>query len=156
MENEIVIVELEWSEARENVMHVGSPHLFAWIHAVVIPEAGIADGRAVVLAREASSPSWTEFSEKVSRVEVTDLARAIRAVGLQERAARVESVFDTSDVWHAIHGRVSLGEADRAFSLQVQSSGFEGPDADALRAILRAVFRLARYEAYDSVLYGRE
>lgn len=153
--DEIIVVEIEWFEARGPFKKVGQPRLFAWLRGV-FAGSWIADGHAAVVAWDYSSSRWMETSGAVRLADAGQLVTALAVVGLPERAPRVEGVNDTSDGWAALQARVGVGEDERAFKIAAQSSGFEGPDAEQLQAIFRAVFHLAGYVDFDPVLYGHD
>jgi hypothetical protein len=151
-----ILLDLEWSEASGPFQTVGSPRLFAWLRAAFAPGGAIADGRAAVVALDGASKRWAETSKRVTEEEARRLLAGVVSLELAEREPAVEPVVDTSDGWSALHVRVSVGERARAFTLWAQSSGLGGPDAEAVREVFRTVFRLAGYDGYDEVLYGRE
>jgi hypothetical protein len=153
--DEILDLEVEWSESTGMFYTIGRPCLFARLRAVFVGTS-IADGCAVVVARQHVVSQWTETSGAVSLADARQLANALVEVGLPDRPPRIEGVVDTSDGWSVLNVRVCVGEQVRAFRLAAQSSGFEGPDSVRMQAIFRSVFRLAGFGQFNTVLYGRD
>jgi hypothetical protein len=152
---EVLDLDVEWSESAGPFYTVGRPCLFACLRAVFVGKS-FADGRAVVVARQHDVSQWAETSGAVTLAEARQLATALIEVGLPDRAPRIQGVVDTSDGWSVVSVRVCVGEQVRAFKLAAQSSGFEGPDSILMLAIFRSVFRLAGYDQFNKVLYGRD
>jgi hypothetical protein len=66
----------------------------------------------------------------------------------------VEGVVDTSDGWTNLFFRVKVEKEATALDIGMQSSGFDGLDAERLRTLFRALFALAGLEAYCPIVYG--
>jgi hypothetical protein len=150
---EYSVFELSWSEYGGPFESAGSPRLFGWVRALLLPAVSITDARACVLALS-SSGAWVEYSRTVSPEDAWALGDLLARLGLPDRAPRVDGVVDTSDGWSALHVSVSVGERMLSFAVHTESSGFAGSDADALRAVFRRVFALAGFAGYDASLYG--
>jgi hypothetical protein len=46
-----------------------------------------------------------------------------------------------------------LNDRSWSFEVSMQSSGFDGVDADSVRALCRELFALAEYDEYDPIVY---
>jgi len=161
MQQEVTIVEIDWTEAVGPQTSVGSPYLFGWLRACYMEPGFIADGRVVVLARESQEADWTQYQGPVTQSEAETLVSAFALLGIPERAPKVESVLDSSDRWFTSILRVAVYEQIQTFTIQTQSSGFKGDDADGLRSIFQRVLKLSGYGHQHTIfrdageLYGR-
>src|ERR1044072_7806713 len=125
MQQEVTIVEIDWTEAVGPQTSVGSPYLFGWLRACYMEPGFIADGRVVVLARESQSADWAQFQGPVTRPHADTLVSAFALLGIPERAPRIESVLDSSDIWFTSIMRVVIYNQVQTFTIQTQSSGFQ-------------------------------
>jgi hypothetical protein len=71
------------------------------------------------------------------------LRRAAERAGLETRPPRVTGVNDTSDGFAWVHLYASHSRGAHTLDLSLLSSGYEGEDADALRAFLRLLLDAA-------------
>jgi hypothetical protein len=65
----------------------------------------------------------------------------------------VEGVSDTADVWTDLFFRVKSLDKAWSLDLHTQASGFDGPDAETLRALFRQLFDYAGYKDFNHSLY---
>jgi hypothetical protein len=154
MDTEYTVFELAWSQTSGPFGSVGAPRLFGWVRALVLPAAAMSEARACILARSDTSETWVEYSRPVAAADASALGAALARLGLPGRAPNVEGVVDTSDGWATLRVSVSFGDGSQAFEIYTESSGFAGPDAEALRSMFRHVFALAGFVDYDWSLYG--
>lgn len=145
MQQEITIVEIDWTEAVGPRAGVGSPYLFGWLRACYMEPGFIADGRVVVLARETPSADWAQYRGPVTKPDADTLVSAFALLGIPERAPRVESVPDSSDTLFTGGIRVTVYDQTQAFTIQTQCGGFRGQEADGLRSIFQRVLDLSGY-----------
>ena len=66
-------------------------------------------------------------------LDCRELCRAAEEAGLAERAPRVKEIVDTSDRCAQVVLVVSHEKGTRTLSLNLMCSGYEGPDAPALK-----------------------
>lgn len=145
MQQEVTMVEIDWSESVGPQTSVGSPYLFGWLRACYMEPGFIADGRVVVLARKSQSADWTQYQGTVSQSDADGLVSAFALLGVPERAPRVEMVLDSSDTWFTSNVRVAVNGQTHAFNIQTQCGGFKGQEADGLREIFQRVLDLSGY-----------
>jgi hypothetical protein len=145
MQQEITIVEIDWTESVGPQTSVGSPYLFGWLRACYMEPGFINDGRVTVLVREPQSTNWVQHQGVVTKSEAENLAVAFALLGIAERAPRVEMVLDSSDTWFTSILRVFVSGHTQTFTIQTQSSGFQGPEADGLRSIFQRILDLSGY-----------
>ncbi|MBV8858217.1 MAG: hypothetical protein JOZ02_14900 [Acidobacteria bacterium] len=151
MQQEVTIVEIDWTEAVGAQGSVGSPYLFGWLRAAYVQPGLISDGRVVVLARKNQSADWEQYQGPVTLPEADTLVSALAVLGIPERGPRVEMVLDSSDTWFTSSVRMVVGEQAQTFTIQTQSSGFGGQEADGLRAVFRRILDLSGYGQQQSM-----
>lgn len=145
MQQEITLVEIDWTEAVGPQTSVGSPYLFGWLRACYMEPGFIAEGRVVILARESQTADWTQYQGVVSQPDADTLVSAFALLGVPERAPRVESVLDSSDIWFTSIVRVVINGQLQTFTIQTQGGRFQGQEADGLRAIFQRILDLSGY-----------
>lgn len=145
MQQEVTIVEIDWTESVGPQTNVGSPYLFGWLRACYMNPGFIADGQVVVLAREAQSADWTQYQGLVTQSDADALVCEFALLGVPERAPQIELVLDSSDIWFTSCLRVSVFGKIQTFTIQTQSSGFKGQEADGLRSIFQRILDLSGY-----------
>ena len=153
---ETLSFEVAWAEVGGPYKAVGRPHL-------VVRAAGflIADedrtplmphsGNATILTRaRPDMEQWVEITQELTEHQIREVANAILRSDWLDRAPDVEPHFDTGDSWGRLDVRLSLehhrmtpARRSNTFSVHENCTGFDGPDAPALRALLRDVIRLA-------------
>lgn len=153
MQQEVTIVEIDWTEAVGAHGSVGSPYLFGWLRAAYVRPGLISDGRIVVLARKSQPANWEEYHGPVSLPDADTLVSALAVLGIPERVPLVEMVLDSSDTWFTSSVRMVVGEQTQAFTIQTQNSGFGGHDADGLRAVFQRILDLSGY-GYQQSMFG--
>lgn len=154
MQQEVTIVEIDWTEAAGTQESVGSPYLFGWLRAAYLRPGVISDGRVVILARKNQSEEWNQFQGPVTLTDADTLASALALLGIPERAPEVEMILDASNTWLTSCIRIVVGERVHAFTIQTQSSGFAGTQADRLRALFRHILDLSGC-GYQHSMFGR-
>jgi hypothetical protein len=105
----------------------------------------------VVLARESQSACWTQYQGPVAQTEADTLANAFTLLGVPERAPRIQTVPDSSDTWYTSIVHVGVNGRIQTFNVQTQSSGFEGPEADGLRAVFQRIINLSGYSYQHTI-----
>lgn len=153
MQQEVTIVEIDWTEAIGPQSSVGSPYLFGWLRAAYVQPGLIADGQVVVLTRKSQSADWVQSQGPVTLPDADTLAIELALLGIPERAPQIESVFDSSDTWFTSSVRMVVGQQSQAFTIQTQSSGFQGPEADGLRAVFQRILDLSGY-GHQHTMFG--
>lgn len=153
MQQEVTIVEIDWTESVGAQGSVGSPYLFGWLRAAYVRPGLISDGRVVVLARESQSANWEQYQGHVSLPDADTLVSALAVLGIPERGPRVEMILDSSDTWVTSSVRIVVGDQTQAFTIQMQSSGFGGQEADGLRAVFQRILDLSGY-GYQQSMFG--
>lgn len=117
----------------------GSLDRVIWLRGVRLP--GVVAGlSATVVDRETSLPLR---DLELSVAAMDDLGALIRALGLPARVPAVKGRVDTSDGWTDLCLTLTWNEQPPVqFTVHAMSSGYEGPDAMALRALLAALSSL--------------
>lgn len=154
MQQEVTIVEIDWTEAVGAQGSVGLPYLFGWLRAAYVQPGLISDGRVVVLAKKSHTASWDQFHGPVTLPDADTLVCALAVLGIPERGPGVEMILDSSDTWFTSSVRVVVGDQARSFTIQTQSSGFGGQEADGLRAIFQRILDLSGY-GHQQSMFGR-
>ena len=154
MQQEVTIVEIDWTEAVGAQGSVGSPYLFGWLRAAYVRPGLISDGRVFVLARKGQPASWDQFDGPVTLPDADTLVSALAVLGIPGREPGVEMVLDSSDTWFTSSVRIVVGDRTQAFTIQTQSSGFVGREADGLRAVFRRILDLSGY-GHQQSMFGR-
>jgi hypothetical protein len=79
----------------------------------------------------------------VTAAQFEELCRTAEATGFPIRLPEVEGKNDTSDRWAQVLLFLSLDGAAQTLDLSLLSSGFEGPDAPALRRFFSVLLSVA-------------
>lgn len=156
VQQDVTIVEIDWTEAIGPQTSVGSPYLFGWLRACYMEPGFVAEGRVVVLARESQSAAWAQYQGPVTQYEAEDLVIALINLGISERAPRIQIVPDSSDTWYTSMVRMVVYDRIQAFTIQTQNSGFRGPEADGLRAIFQRIINLSGYGHQHTIFRDTE
>jgi hypothetical protein len=154
MQQEVTIVEIDWTEAVGTQGSVGSPYLFGWLRAAYVQPGLISDGRVFVLARKSQTASWEQFQGLVTLPEADTLVSALAVLGIPVRAPRIEMVLDSSDTWTTSCVRMAVGNQTQTFTIETQCSGFRGQEADGLRAVFQRILDLSGY-GHQQSMFGR-
>lgn len=137
-------VELLLVETGGVFKDVGGPRLVCRFAAASGP-GGVRSARIDVLAWDAPTGAWREHARALEVVHVTELVARIEALGAAGRRLDVQGVVDTADVWTSLHLSLMTSAGASTYVFSMQGSGFEGADAEELRALLREVFALAGF-----------
>ena len=145
------------------------PTLYVSLSGLVMPDGLVTAGRprsfvkicllaerSHVAARAGRTPSERRWEERVRPVNETQLHRLLDmlpGIGFPQQFPRVRGVVDTSIAHRAICMVARLNDQSWSFEVSMQSSGFDGADADSVRALCRELFALAEYDEYDPILY---
>ena len=151
MQQDVVVLEIDWSETIGATSSVGSPYLFGWLRAAYIQPGMIADGRVVVVARDNLSADWTQYESSVSEPEAVTLICMLAGLGIPVRGPRIESIVDSSDTLHTCTVRIVVGQQVQTFTVQSQCSGFRGEDAIGLCDVFQRILRLAGYHCHNAI-----
>lgn len=133
---------------------VGSPNLFYWLSVAYLPGSHINDGKVLIISRDRVRGLWREHTQQVSFEQARRVTELLRKLGIPERSPDVEGVVDTSDSWSHISFQVRMEERHSSLEISMQSSGFEGRDAELLRELFRYLFSIAGYDNYDLSIWG--
>ena len=143
MQQEVTVLEVEWSETLGSTSSVGMPYLFAWLRAEYLQPGMIADGHVLVLARDERSPGWTQYQGPVSEPEAVTLICMLSGIGIPGFTPRIESVADPSDTLYTSSVRIGVYLQQQTISVTARENGFTGEDAEGLRAVLERILGLA-------------
>jgi len=97
---------------------------------------------------------WSSWHESVGSDPARLVAEQLEALGMPARVPDLEPVFDTSSTWTNLVVWVKRDGQSRSFEIGLQSSGFEGPDADGFRRLLRSLCALSGYRGLDYSVLG--
>jgi hypothetical protein len=156
-------VDLLLTETAGLLSSIGRPTLYARLSALIGYPPGTSANIAVLAAHfehprqrlsSDASISWHEYTAPISETQVRPLLRGLYRIGFPQRLPRVNGVVDTSIGCTTISLLARINdEPPWTFSVSMQSSGFEGEDAEGLRDLCRRLFALTTYDAYDPVVY---
>jgi hypothetical protein len=133
---------------------VGTPRMFCRYSAVHLPGTPLDDGRVCVVARDGATRSWREHTRQTTFESARGVLAQLQALGIPGRTPDATGVVDSSDGWMNLFFRVTAEREAMALDIGMHSSGFDGVDAERLRALFRDLFALAGFEAYCPVVYG--
>jgi hypothetical protein len=150
-----IAVEVSLAETCGPFGKVGWPRLYCWFKAVHVPGTSIDDAKISVLARVDSTKSWQEHTRRLTLEQAQDIVESLQKLGIPEKSIQVEGVVDSSDGWSALYVRVQVDTRVFALDIHMQSSGFEGDDAEELRGFFRQLFERAGYADYCPATYGQ-
>jgi hypothetical protein len=128
--------------------------MFCRYCAIHLPGTHLDDGKVSVVARDHATQAWREYTRQTTLDEARGVLAQLEALGIPGRRPEVEGVVDTSDGWTNLFFRVKVEKEAMTLDIGMQSSGFDGPDAERLRTLFRALFALAGFEAYCPIVYG--
>ena len=148
-------LEMSFSETCGPFGKAGWPRLYCWLKSVHLPGSKIDDAMISVVARVRATVSWQEHSRRLTLEQTQAILESLDKLGIPEKAVQVEGVVDTSDGWSNICFQVKDGERNFALDIPMQSSGFDGNDAEELRQLFRQLFKCAGYPDYCPVIYGQ-
>ena len=153
MQQDVTVLEIDWSEAAGSTANIGAPYLFGWLRAAYITPGLIADGRVVVLARSEHSTDWTRYEGGVSEAEAVTLICMLSGLGIPARGPRIECVVDTSDTLYTSSVRITVEQQQQTFNVESQCNGFSGEDASGLREVFQRILRLAGH-AHGNTIFA--
>jgi hypothetical protein len=154
-DSQYIVVEVTLLESTGPFKTVGVPRMFCRYSAVHVPGTDLDDGRVCVVVRDDATQSWREYARRTTFDEARDVVAQLEALRMPGRTPEVKGIIDTSDGWTNLFFRVQ-GERDvTALDIGMESSGFDGADAERLRTLFRYLFALAGFEAYCPVVYGQ-
>lgn len=149
-----ILLEISLAETGGWVGKVGRPRLYCTLNAVHLPGTEIDDAMISIVARDRSTDSWQEHTRRLTLEQSQAILASLDKLGITEKPLQVESVFDTSDLWSRLSFRGRDGDKSFALDIGMQSSGFDGNDAEGLRGLLRQLFDYAGYADYSPTIYG--
>ncbi len=124
----------------------GRPRLFYWLKAFRLPGGGAHDARACLLVRSSENGDWVEHVRELTADQSELIAHHLKKMGLPGRDLDVEAVLDASENWTSLSFRLRMEGRASALDLDLGSSGFRGPDARDLDALLRSLFALVEWQ----------
>jgi hypothetical protein len=149
-----LVIEVTLFESCGPFGTVGEPTMFCRYSAAHLPGTHLDDGKVNVVVRDDTTQSWREYVRKTTFDDARGVIAQLKALGIPGRTPKAEGVVDTSDGWTTLSFRVKAEKDAMAFDIGMQSSGFDGADAEQLRVLFRDLFALAGFEAYCPVVYG--
>tara|TARA_R110002072_G_scaffold25443_7_gene85275 strand:+ start:10985 stop:11815 length:831 start_codon:yes stop_codon:yes gene_type:complete len=126
---------------------------FCMLHA---PGSTLDDAVVAFVAKDAQTSHWSSHERSLTSEQALEVASLVDAIGMPARTPDVSGVFDTSDGWVNLLFRVKKDQLTNSFEIGMQSSGFEGADADALRNLLRTLCSLSGYQGMHRFVVGSE
>jgi hypothetical protein len=150
-----IALELSLVESSGPWFKPGSPTLYCWFHAVHFPGTPHDEGKVSVLRPDGATHTWRELTRPLTIDQSREIFARLEALGLPGRPPDVEGVVDTSDGWHRVVFWVRTEDRARCTAIDMHSSGFDGGDAEALRALFRRLFALAGFAEFSPVIYGK-
>lgn len=132
----------------------GEPRLYARLRAVFVRGHRLSGALLSVLAHERDTGAWREWSACPTERDVRALLAALTDAGCPSRTARAEGIVDTSMAYESVLCRIKTADHRWEVELTMQSSGFDGPDAPALKSAFRSLFALAGCGAFDPAVFG--
>ncbi len=133
---------------------VGFPTLLCWLHSAHLPASTIDDGKIVVIHYDQIRRGWNEHAREVTMEQSQRILERLKRLGFPTRLPAVDGKEDTGNQWSHLSLQVGINNQSSLLSVSMQSSGFEGRDADLLRGLFQDLFRLAGFVEFDPVVYG--
>ncbi|MFT4514891.1 MAG: hypothetical protein ACI91B_003604, partial [Planctomycetota bacterium] len=124
---------------------------FCMLHA---PGSSLSDAGVSFVGKDLQAGSWRAYEQPVTSEVAVQVAAQIDALGMPVRTPEVSPAFDTSDSWTNLLLWVKKDEQSISFEIGMQCSGFEGPDAEALRRLLHTLCSLCGYQGFDRSVLG--
>jgi len=150
-----MILELSLVQSSGLWFKPGMPILYCWFHAVHVQDTPDEVGRVLVVRRDQATGTWREFTRPVTISQSREILSRLEDLGLPGRAPNVEGVPDTSDGWARVVFWVRTHDGARCMVIDMESSGFEGGDAEPLRRLYRRLFELAGFSDFWPSIYGQ-
>ncbi len=124
-------------------LRAGALDFVLWLRGVRLPSL-TPSVVATVLDRDAS-PQLRDVDLPVAVLD--ELGALLRAAGVPARAPRLKGRIDTSDVWTELRLAVTWNDQTTLHvAVDAMSSGYDGPDAAALRALCARLVALVGSE----------
>lgn len=133
---------------------IGGPKMFGRFCMLHAPGSRLAGAAVSFVGRDEANGGWREYEQPVSSEAALAVAAQIDVLGMPARSPDVSQVFDTSDCWTNLLLQVKKDEQAVSFEVGMQCSGFEGPDADALRRLLHTLCALCGYQGFEPSVLG--
>ncbi len=149
-----IAIEVTLLETGGSFGTVGEPQMLCRYCATHLPGTHLDSGKVSVLVRDHVTQSWREYARQTTFDDARDVVARLEALGIPGRTPEAEGVVDTSDGWTNLSFRVKAEKDATAIDIGMQSSGFDGADAEPLRTLFRHLFALAGFEAYRPAVYG--
>jgi hypothetical protein len=153
-DSQYIVIEVTLLESGGPFGTVGEPKMFCRYRAVHLPGTHFGDGKVSVVVRDHATQSWREYVRQTTFEEARSVRAQLEALGIPGRTPEAQGVVDTSDGWTNLFFRVEAEKESMALDIAMQSSGFDGADAERLRTLFRDLFALAGFETYCPVVYG--
>lgn len=97
---------------------------------------------------------WNEYSREVTIEQSQAIIERVKRLGFPDRLPAVEGKDDTGNHWTHLSLQIGINEQRSLMGVSMESSGFEGRDADPLRELFRHLFGIAGFAEFDPVVYG--
>lgn len=152
-ESRPICMEVTLIESCGSHGHAGCPLLYCRYCARHFSDTS-GDGQITLVARDRATNAWREHGRPTTFDDASDVLIALEALGIPRRKPALKGRLDTSDSWTSILFHVRSEQGQVAFDIHMESSGFEGADAEPFRCLCRRLFAMAGFESYHSVVYG--
>jgi len=102
-------------------------------------------GFGTVIYRAVGDAGWNLVAKdfEATPEQVDQLGMLLKAFRFPEHAPHVDGIIDSSDSWYQTILRVALDSLQRTLDLNFQCSGYDGDDAEGLRALFRHLTTMA-------------
>jgi len=120
-----------------------------YLSGILLDDSATAGGTVALEER-----GFAEFA--IGSGQLAELVRTLESAGFPERLPVVRETIDTSDSWGTVLLYVSLDGFAQTLSFSLLSSGFEGPDSQALHRFFEVLLSAAgvRDDSIWSALAG--
>jgi hypothetical protein len=149
-----IAVELTLVESGGPHHRAGRPSMLCRFKAAFLPGTNINDGQVCVVVPDQAARSWKEYAQPVTFEQAREVVRRLDALGIPGRTPEVQGVVDTSNGWTHLLFCARGEQHTTTLDIDMESSGFEGEDAERLRALFRQLFALAGYGGFCPAVYG--
>lgn len=131
----------------------GKPSMYCWLGATHTPRVEFGEARIQVLSADRTTTFWRELNRELNLEQASQVRAELERIGLPGTAPEVQGVIDTSDGWNRLLFSVRTESGACSITIDMQSSGFEGRDAPALRSLFRQLFSLAGFVNFSPTIY---
>lgn len=149
-----VLLSLALIESSGSFFRVGSPTLLCWFSVAHMPASDIGDGKIVVIHYDQIRGGWNEYTREVTVEQSQAILEQVKRLGFPDRLPDVEGKVDTGDHWTHLSLQIGINDRRSWLTLSMESSGFEGRDADLLRQLFRHLFGIAGFAEFNPTIYG--